>query len=75
MDMRDFEIRYMDPSRDDERTLKVNHSTETFDLEFDGSAVSLINNGDNSWSLVEGDLDQVTVNLIGDAIEKSMRGR
>ena len=50
--------------------LKVHHTDETFEVELDGKAVSILNNGDNSWSLVEGDLDQLNINLIGDAIER-----
>ncbi|MEJ6981290.1 hypothetical protein WG906_12555 [Pedobacter sp. P351] len=54
MDIRQFEIQFLNPSDNEERTLVVNHHTETFDLELDGSTISIINNGDNSWSLVEG---------------------
>lgn len=50
--------------------LKVHHKDETFRVELDGKTVAILNNGDNSWSLVDGDLDQLTVNLIGDAIEQ-----
>ena len=47
----------------------VHHESETFDVEFEGKRVSLINNGDNSWSAVENLLDQEVVNEIGTAIE------
>jgi len=50
--------------------LKVHHTDETFRVEMGGKTVSILNNGDNSWSLVDGDLDQLTINLIGDAIEQ-----
>ncbi|TCK83656.1 hypothetical protein [Albibacterium bauzanense] len=50
--------------------LKVHHKDETFEIELDGKIVAILNNGDNSWSSVDGDLDQLTVNLIGDAIEQ-----
>lgn len=72
MDIKKFDIHFFNPSDNTEKTLVVNHNTETFDLEFDGSAVSIINNGDNSWSLVEGDIDQETVNTIGAAIENAL---
>lgn len=73
MDLKQFEIQYTNPQENDDRTIPVSHKSETYDLEFDGSAISLINNGDNSWSLVEGSIDQETVNLIGEAIEKKIR--
>jgi hypothetical protein len=53
-----------------ETNLQVFHTDETFEVELDGKMVSILNNGDNSWSLVEGDLDQLNINLIGDAIEQ-----
>ncbi|HEY0056820.1 MAG TPA: hypothetical protein VGB63_15825 [Pedobacter sp.] len=28
-----------------------------------------MNNGDNTWQLVEGDLSQETINIVGDKIE------
>jgi hypothetical protein len=49
--------------------IKVLHIDETFELEVDGQKISILNNGDNSWSLVDGELDQETVNLIGEGIE------
>lgn len=50
--------------------LKVHHKDETFEVELDGKTIVILNNGDNSWSSVDGNADQLTVNLIGDAIEK-----
>ncbi|HTN20725.1 MAG TPA: hypothetical protein VL125_09630 [Pelobium sp.] len=50
--------------------LKVHHRDETFEVELNGKTVAVLNNGDNSWSSVDGNLDQLTVNLIGDAIEQ-----
>ena len=73
MDVKEFEIQYSNHSGNSARTIKVTHFTETYDFEFDGSAISLINNGDNSWSLVEGNIDQETMNLLGDAIEKKIK--
>lgn len=57
--------------RDGDRQLSASvcHESETFDVEIEGIQVSLINNGDNSWSAVENVLDQETVNEIGAAIE------
>ena len=51
------------------RTATVRHDSETFDVEFEDIRLSLINNGDNSWSAVENLMDQETVNEIGSAIE------
>ena len=50
--------------------LAVSHRSETFDFNLKNTEVSIINNGDNSWSLVTGNLDQESVNLIGTEIEK-----
>ena len=71
--MENFKINYKDPYRNRQEELTVTHTTETFELEFDGARVSVINNGDNSWSLVHGTIDQETVNLIGDAIERKLK--
>ena len=50
--------------------INVLHIDETFELEIDGQKISILNNGDNSWSSVDGELDQDTINLIGEEIEK-----
>lgn len=64
-----FEITFKLPGWDRPRKSLVRHDTETFDLEVDGSVISLLNNGDNSWSSLKGEIDQESVNIIGDAIE------
>ena len=50
--------------------LDVSHLDETFSVKLPYQTIVVLNNGDNSWSLVSGDLDQLAVNLIGDAIEQ-----
>ena len=50
--------------------LTVSHRSETFDFNLKDTEVSIINNDDNSWSLVAGKLDQESVNLICTEIEK-----
>ena len=70
VDDSNFEIPVTLKDGDQATHLKVHHIDETFGVELDGKTVSILNNGDNSWSLVEGDLDQLTINLIGDAIEQ-----
>jgi hypothetical protein len=67
-DDKTFQIEYQ--SGNDVQAVQVVHSSETYDFELNGKQTAIINNGDNSWSLASGDLDQLTVNLIGDAIEK-----
>lgn len=52
------------------KKLKIFHQTETFDFKIDGKEISILNNGDNSWSIVTGLIDQEEVNLIGSEIEK-----
>lgn len=54
-------------------SLQIRHDSETFDMDYQGMVLSLINNSDNTWSSVKGKLDQETVNLIGDAIERHYR--
>jgi len=51
-------------------SLRVTHESETFDFVFQGKQVSIINNGDNSWSSIENELEQETINIIGAEIEK-----
>jgi len=51
------------------KSFTIHHSSETFDFDYEGTAVSILNNGDNSWSGVKGELDQETINFIGAAIE------
>ena len=53
--------------------LDISHLDETFSVKLPYQAIVVLNNGDNSWSLVSGDLDQLDVNLIGDAIEQFYR--
>jgi hypothetical protein len=53
--------------------LMVNHPDETFVVTIGTRQISIINNGDNSWSLVTGDLSQENVNIIGQAIEDVYR--
>ena len=65
-----FQVRLQLPaSEDDSKLIKITHQDETFTCELENLTVSMINNGDNSWSLVEGDLSQEQVNLIGESIE------
>lgn len=52
------------------RSITIYHETETFDFDLEGQEVSLINNGDNSWSIVSGTVSQEEINLIGTEIEK-----
>ena len=66
----DFEIEIF--KNGTRKVATVSHNGETFDLDYFGTAVSLINNGDNSWSIVEGDISQEHANEIGQAIEKRL---
>lgn len=65
-----FEITFTLPGHEQPTRAMVRHDTETFDLKLNGSDVALLNNGDNSWSSLKGELDQESVNLIGTAIEQ-----
>ena len=50
--------------------LQITHADETFSAQVNEVNISIINNGDNSWSLVTGQLEQEDVNAIGEAIEQ-----
>lgn len=65
-----FQISFMCDGGNQLSALTISHADETYAFELNGKAVSIINNGDNSWSLVVGELDQLNINLIGDAIER-----
>ncbi|MBK0379262.1 hypothetical protein [Mucilaginibacter segetis] len=67
-----FELQITDPNGT-EVSLQVSHESETFDMDYRGKPLSLLNNGDNTWSSLKGALDQETVNLIGAAIEQYYR--
>lgn len=54
-------------------SLKVRHQEETFDFNLDGTDVSILNNGDNSWSGIRNAPSQEVVNRIGAEIEKYFR--
>ncbi|WP_207534169.1 hypothetical protein [Desertivirga arenae] len=54
-------------------SLQILHKTETFDFEMEGNKVSMINNGDNSWSIVSGNISQEEANLIGAEIEEHFK--
>lgn len=51
------------------KNFTIYHQSETFDFNYEGIEVSILNNGDNSWSGVKGELDQEVINSIGAAIE------
>ncbi|MDF3077275.1 MAG: hypothetical protein K0S09_1164 [Sphingobacteriaceae bacterium] len=55
-------------------SLQVRHQEETFDFSLNGTDVSILNNGDNSWSGVSNAPSQELVNRIGAEIEKHFRG-
>lgn len=65
----DFSINVCLPPDDRKFILKVHHQDEAFDFIMDAQTLSIINNGDNSWSLIKGELSQEIVNIIGQAIE------
>ncbi|QJD96044.1 hypothetical protein HH214_09225 [Mucilaginibacter robiniae] len=65
-----FQISVQLPEEKSATALGITHPDETFSFELNGNPVSIINNGDNSWSLVSGAVAQETVNVIGDAIEQ-----
>ena len=69
-DDRNFNITVTFENADYVTHLKVNHFDETFSVELQGKTIVILNNGDNSWSLVSGEIDQLNVNIIGDAIEQ-----
>lgn len=75
MDKKQFEISLNLRDADSPESLLVNHTDETFRFNLKGKEISIINNGDNSWSLVSGDLSQERVNEIGQDIEAYYRSK
>lgn len=54
-------------------SLQVRHQSETFDFNLNGTDVSIVNNGDNSWSGLSNAPNQEIVNRIGAEIEKHFK--
>ncbi len=53
------------------KTLEINHEGEIFRISLNGTTIGAVtSNKDKSWDLAGGELDQKTVNLIGEGIEK-----
>ncbi|OOQ61966.1 hypothetical protein [Mucilaginibacter pedocola] len=52
-----------------EMQYNVTHQDETFVVQTGAGTITLINNGDNSWSIVNGEISQELANTIGQAIE------
>ncbi|PPL04786.1 hypothetical protein [Parapedobacter indicus] len=69
MEQQEFEITLKPEDAALPETISVQHRDETFRFTLNGADISILNNGDNSWSLVSGDLAQERVNAIGQAIE------
>jgi hypothetical protein len=69
-DDRNFNITVTLEKADQATLLEVNHFDETFGVQLQGKTIVILNNGDNSWSLVSGEIDQLDVNIIGQAIEQ-----
>lgn len=69
-DHQTFQINIKLPNQQGTATLTIKHQDETFSTELDGSTISLINNGDNSWSQLAGNTPQETINAIGEGIEQ-----
>ncbi|HVW98728.1 MAG TPA: hypothetical protein VHA56_22360 [Mucilaginibacter sp.] len=75
MEQQDFEITIKPGGTASAQTLRVQHQDETFQFTIGNQTVSILNNGDNSWSLVSGELAQELVNEIGQAIETWYRSQ
>jgi hypothetical protein len=56
-----------------ELPVQVIHADETFEVRLPGRTLYLLNNGDNSWSQLKGDLPQELINTVGEAIEQYIR--
>ena len=67
----EFEVDVHLPQSEKIQKLRISHKDETFEFEWDGDKVSILNNGDNTWETVEGNApDQELVTAIGEAIER-----
>jgi hypothetical protein len=69
MQNKNFCISIQLPDSAGQQKVSVQHIDETFELTFNNTDASIINNGYNSWSLVSGQLSQEQVNVIGQGIE------
>jgi hypothetical protein len=53
------------------KTLEINHEGEIFRVSLNEKTIGAVtSNEDKSWDLASGELDQETVNLIGEGIER-----
>ncbi len=75
MQEKSFSIQLLFPNDNEEKILAVQHPDETFEFEWNGQTISIINNGDNSWGKVKGNTDQQIINFIGEAIENHYRNK
>ena len=64
-----FKISVVFPDELQVLIMDVKHTDETFEVRWADQAIAIFNNGDNSWSLVTGELSQFKVNTIGQAVE------
>lgn len=71
--LNNFQINLQLPGRTHVESFAVTHTDETFDIDLLGQSVALLNNGDNSWSQLKGDLPQEWVNALGEAIENVVK--
>ena len=66
-----FEIQVDLAGQGKKTPVKIVHSDESFDVVIeDKKTAAILNNGDNSWQIISGDLSQETANLIGEQIEE-----
>lgn len=68
-----FQISVQLAGRTHVERFQVAHRDETFEVELFGNTISLLNNGDNSWSQLKGDQPQEWINALGEAIEQQVR--
>jgi hypothetical protein len=64
-----FSIPVLLPDTDVLTFLSIHETGETFETDLFGDFIALLYLGESSWNLIKGNIDQETVNIIGQAIE------
>ncbi len=65
-----FTLPVLFPDTDVLTFLSIHQAGETFETDVFGDPTALLYLGESSWNLIKGNIDQETVNIIGDAIEE-----
>lgn len=65
-----FSIPVLLPDTDVLTFLSIHQTDQTFETVLFGDSIAVLYLGESSWNLIKGNIDQETVNIIGEAIEE-----